>query len=138
MRVRRLALEYETMRTRGNLVQLKRYRLKERTRHLAQLERMIADFERMAQELSVQIEAEERKSGITDHEHFAYPTFARAARQRRDNLLASRDNLLQQREDARHAVAEARAELEKAEQLDSRDGRAQEPDATSARGALIG
>ena len=35
---------------------------------------------------SAEIAAEERKSGITDVNHFAYPTFAKAARQRRDNL----------------------------------------------------
>ena len=124
------------MRTRGNLVQLKRYQLKERRRHLAQLDRMIAEFERMADELDAQIAAEEQKSGLTDQDHFAYPTFAKAARQRRDNLIDSRNGLLDEREDARRAVAEAEAELARAEQLDTREGRS--PELTPARGALIG
>ena len=72
------------MKSRENAVQLKQFQVKEKTRQLQQLDQMIADFERMATELDMQIEAEEKKAGITDVNHFAYPTFARAARTRRD------------------------------------------------------
>ena len=58
-----------------------------------QLDLMIAEFERMANELEIQIAAEEKKAGITDINHFAYPTFAKAARQRRDNLKNSQNDL---------------------------------------------
>jgi hypothetical protein len=77
------------MKSRENLVRLKQFQVGEKRRHLLQLDMMIADFERMAGELEAQITAEEKKSGISDMNHFAYPTFAKAARNRRDNLRNS-------------------------------------------------
>ena len=59
------------MKSRENAVQLKQFQVKEKTRQLQQLDQMIADFERMATELDMQIEAEEKKAGITDVNHFA-------------------------------------------------------------------
>ena len=85
------------MKSRENLVRLKRFQVSERRRQLGQLDLMIGEFERMAAELDVQIAAEEKKAGITDINHFAYPTFAKAARTRRDNLKNSQHDLLQQR-----------------------------------------
>ena len=41
---------------------------------------------------------EEKKSGISDPTHFAYPTFAKAARQRADNLQVSIRELKVQQE----------------------------------------
>jgi F0F1-type ATP synthase membrane subunit b/b' len=90
----------------------------------------------MANELEVQIAAEEKKSGITDINHFAYPTFAKAARQRRDNLRNSQSDLMQQKALAEAILAEAEAELSKAEMLESRDIKPRE--AESNRGAMIG
>jgi len=98
---------------------------------------MIAEFERMAGELELQITAEEKKAGITDINHFAYPTFAKAARQRRDNLRNSLADLAQQRSAAESLLGEAEAELSKAEMLESRDTRAREAEA-SPRSAMIG
>ncbi|MFA5491187.1 MAG: hypothetical protein WC284_18560, partial [Candidimonas sp.] len=69
------------MKARENLVRLKRFQVNEKRKHLTQLDMMIAEFERMAGELELQITAEEKKAGITDVSHFAYPTFAKAARQ---------------------------------------------------------
>ena len=71
--------------------------MNEKRRQLMQLDMMIAEFDRMANELEMQIVAEEKKAGITDLNHFAYPTFAKAARQRRDNLKNSQHDLAQQR-----------------------------------------
>ena len=85
------------MKTRENLVRLKRFQVSDKRRQLAQLDLMIGEFDRVASELDAQISAEEKKAGITDTNHFAYPTFARAARTRRDNLVASQDGLRQQR-----------------------------------------
>ena len=48
------------MKTRENLVRLKRFQVNEKRRQLAQLELMVADFDRMANELDAQILAEER------------------------------------------------------------------------------
>ena len=81
------------MKSRENLVRLKQFQVNEKRRQLLQLDMMIAEFERMAGDLEYQIAAEEKKSGITDVNHFAYPTFAKAARSRRDNLKNSQSDL---------------------------------------------
>lgn len=125
------------MKSRENLVRLKQFQRNERRKKLLQLDTMIAEFERMANELDAQITNEERKAGITDTNHFAYPTFAKAARQRRDNLRQSQSELLQQRETAEKQLQEADSELEKAEMLELREPRAREIEA-STRSAMIG
>ncbi|WP_311032204.1 flagellar export protein FliJ [Mesorhizobium koreense] len=120
------------MKARENLVRLKQFQVNEKRRQLLQLDMMIAEFERMANELDVQIAAEEKKAGITDVNHFAYPTFAKAARQRRDNLLNSQADLAEQRAIAEAALAEAELELSKAEMLETRDAKAREGDGSRA------
>ena len=124
------------MKPRENLVRLKRFQVNEKRKQLAQLDMMIADYERMAGELELQIAAEEKKAGITDINHFAYPTFAKAARQRRDNLLGSQEELKQQRESAQAQLDAAEADLAKAEALEMRDGRGR--DAEGGRAAAAG
>jgi hypothetical protein len=124
------------MKSRENLVRLKRFQVNEKRRQITQLDMMIAEFDRMANELDVQIAAEERKSGITDINHFAYPTFAKAARLRRDNLKNSQADLAQQKKLAETLLAEAEAELSKAEALESRDLKPR--DAESSHSAMIG
>ena len=54
-----------------------------------------------------------QKTGISDIAHFAYSTFAKAARDRRDNLLNSAENMRGQLEAAQDALAEAIEELKK-------------------------
>ncbi|MEW9804530.1 flagellar export protein FliJ [Mesorhizobium sp. ZMM04-5] len=125
------------MKTRENLVRLKQFQVNDKRRQLMQLDMMIAEFERMANELEVQVAAEEKKAGITDINHFAYPTFARAARLRHDNLKNSQQDLLLQRAMAESILAEAEAELSKAEALESRDAKTREAD-TGMRSAMIG
>ncbi|MEQ8297681.1 MAG: flagellar export protein FliJ [Nitratireductor sp.] len=125
------------MKSRGNLVRLKQFKVTESRRQLAQLDAMIADFDRMAAELDAQILHEEKKSGITDISHFAYPTFAKAARQRRDNLNNSRLDLIEQKANAEAVLAEAEAELAKAEQLETRDARVREAEGELRR-AIVG
>ncbi|MEP9389605.1 flagellar export protein FliJ [Mesorhizobium sp. KR9-304] len=125
------------MKTRENLVRLKQFQVNDKRRQLLQLDMMIAEFERMAGELEIQITAEEKKAGITDINHFAYPTFAKAARLRRDNLKNSQHDLLQQRTAAESILAEAEAELSKAEALESRDVKNREHE-VGLRSAMIG
>jgi flagellar export protein FliJ len=125
------------MKSRENLVRLKQFQVNEKRRQLAQLDLMITEFERMANELEVQIAAEEKKAGISDVNHFAYPTFAKAARQRRDNLRNSQTDLADQRNNALSQFQEAEAELSKAQLLESRDGKMREPD-NHSRAAMIG
>ncbi|MHA6645721.1 flagellar export protein FliJ [Mesorhizobium sp. A623] len=111
------------MRPRGNLVGLRQFQVNEKRRQRLQLDMMIADFERMVRELDYQIDAEEKKVGISDINHFAYPTFAKAVRLRRDNLKNSQSDLQRQRTAAEPSLSEAEAELSKAQMLESRSGR---------------
>lgn len=117
--------------SRGSVVRLKQFQVNEKRRQISQLDVMIAEFDRMAAELDAQIAAEEDKAGITDLNHFAYPTFAKAARLRRDNLRTSQAELVQQKEQAEAALAEAEAELARAEALESREGKPRPPDTAS-------
>jgi len=109
--------------SRENLVRLKLFNVNHKRRRVAQLDGMIAEFERMAGELDAQIISEETKAGITDQSHFAYPTFAKAARLRRDNLRTSQMELVQEREQAAAELSLMEDELKKAEALEMRDGR---------------
>ena len=109
------------MKTRDSLVRLKEFQVNEKRRQLQQLQMMMAEFERMAKELEHQISLEEKKSGISDPNHFAYPTFAKAARQRADNLQVSIKELKVQQDAAELALEEAQAEHAKATALEERD-----------------
>ena len=96
------------MKSRDNLLRLKHFQVQEKTRQLAQIDMMLAEFERMAGDLQNQIEVEEKKAGITDVSHFAYPTFAKAARTRVENLENSIKDLKEKRSPAEEALKEAR------------------------------
>lgn len=109
------------MKSRESLIRLKRFQVDDKRRQLAQIETMIAEFDRMAAELDAQIASEQERVGIDDISHFAYPTFAKAAMQRRDNLKASAEELHGQLEQAQDALAEAVEELKKIELLEERD-----------------
>ena len=110
------------MKSRDTLIRLKRFQVDEKRRQVVQIETMIAEFERMANDLDREIMHEQDKAGIHDVAHFAYPTYARAAMGRRDNLKRSADELHGQLSDAQAALAEAFEELKKVELLDERDG----------------
>ncbi|MBO6757826.1 MAG: flagellar export protein FliJ [Roseibium sp.] len=109
------------MKTRDSLIRLKRFQVDDKRRQLAQIETMIAEFNRMADELDDQIRSEQERVGIADVTHFAYPTFAKAAASRRDNLQNSARELDEQLERARSELTEAIEELKKFEQLEERD-----------------
>ena len=109
------------MKSRDSLIRLKRFQVDEKRRQVAQIEMMIAEFERLAADLDQQIRAEQERTGIHDVTHYAYPTFARAAMQRRDNLRTSTEELRAQLLDARDQLAEAFEDLKKFELLDERD-----------------
>ena len=109
------------MKSRDTLIRLKRFHVDEKRRQVAQIEAMIADFQRMAADLDREISVEQTRAGIDDPGHFAYPTYAKAAMARRDNLVQSADNLKGQLEDARGQLAEAFEELKKVEILEERD-----------------
>jgi flagellar FliJ protein len=109
------------MKSRDNLLRLKRFQVEERRRRVAQIEIMIAEFSRMASELDREIAVEEQRAGITDVSHFAYPTYARAARARRDNLQHSADELKTQIDEAKAALEAASDDFAKVQNLDGRE-----------------
>src|ERR671938_104755 len=109
------------MKSRETLIRLKKFQVDDKRRQVAQIEGMIADFERMANDLDREIQVEQDRAGIHDPAHYAYPTYAKAALTRRDNLKRSADELKVQLEDAKGALGEAFDEMKKVELLDERD-----------------
>jgi flagellar export protein FliJ len=109
------------MKSRETLIRLKKFQVDEKRRKVAQIETMIAEFERMAGDLEREIKVEQDRAGIHDPAHFAYPTYAKAAITRRENLKRSADELRAQLEDAKLALAESFEDLKKVELLDERD-----------------
>ena len=109
------------MKSRDTLIRLRRFQADEKRRKVAQIEAMIADLARMAADLDREIGQEEQRAGISDPAHFAYPTYARAAAQRRDNIRRSAEELDVQLAAAKAALAEAFEELKKVEILDDRE-----------------
>ncbi len=109
------------MKSRETLIRLRKFQVEEKRRRVAQIESMIADFQRMSVDLEREIEIEQERAGINDPAHFAYPTYAKAAIQRRENLTRSADELRVQLEEAKINLAEAFEELKKVELMDERD-----------------
>jgi hypothetical protein len=93
------------MKSRETLIRLKKFQVDEKRRKVAQIETMIGEFERIATELDREIKVEQDRAGIHDPAHFAYPTYAKAAMTRRENLKRSSDEL----------------KVQKVEMLDERD-----------------
>ncbi|MEH2611111.1 flagellar export protein FliJ [Bradyrhizobium sp. AZCC 1693] len=122
------------MKSRETLIRLKKFQVDEKRRRVTQIEGMIADFQRMSVDLEREIQTEQERAGINDPSHFAYPTYAKAAIQRRENLTRSADELRIQLEDAKSLLSEAFEELKKVELLDERD-QARERAEESAPGA---
>jgi hypothetical protein len=107
------------MKPRDSAIRAKRFEVAERARKVASLEGTIRDFELMASDLARQIANEEDRTGVRDQAHFAYSTFAKAAAQRRANLLTSVADLTEKlavaRQDHEEAV-QALKRLEPAEE----------------------
>jgi flagellar export protein FliJ len=100
---------------------------------------MIGEFDRMAGELEREIRLEQDRAGIHDPAHFAYPTYAKAAIARRENLKRSVDELRIQLEDAKSALGEAFDDLKKVELLDVRDQmRERETEVATEQSGLAG
>ena len=109
------------MKSRDTLIRLKQFQAEEKRRRVRQIELMVAEFTRMAIDLDREIVNEEKRAGISDPNHFAYPTYARAAIARRDNLKRSIGELTAQIQDAKAAQEEAQAELAKYKSLEGRE-----------------
>jgi flagellar export protein FliJ len=109
------------MKSRDALIRLKRFEVEEKRRKVAEIEAMIGDFNHMASDLDRQIAIEQERAGVSDVTHYAYPTFAKAAIQRRDNLAISAANLAAKLAAARFDLDEACEDLKKIELLEERD-----------------
>jgi flagellar export protein FliJ len=112
------------MKSRDSLARLRRFQVDETRRRLAQIETMIAEFSKMGRELDREIALEEQRSGITDISHFAYPTYASAARTRRDNLQRSAEELTGQLDEARQFLEETLTDPSNARMLEGGGTRA--------------
>jgi flagellar export protein FliJ len=109
------------MKSHDALIRLKTFQVEDKRRKVAQIELMIAEFERMASDLDREIRVEQDRSGIHDPSHYAYPTYAKAALARRDNLRHSAEELRAQLADAKVALQEAIEERRKVELLGERE-----------------
>lgn len=112
------------MKPRESIVRLRMFQVRGKRREIVQLDMMIAEFERMVLELEAQIINEERKSGNNDVHHFAYSALARAARQRRDNLINSIRDLQLQKTNAEMTLNEINGELQRVQLLEAREKKA--------------
>jgi flagellar protein FliJ len=108
------------MKSRNTLIRSKKFQVEEKRRKVAQMEAMIGDFQRMAADLEREIVAEQERAGIHDPSHFAYPTYAKAAIARRENLKRSIDELVAQLGDARIELQDSCEDLKRVELLDER------------------
>jgi flagellar protein FliJ len=125
------------MKSRETLIRLKRFQVDEKRRKVAQIETMIAEFDRIAAELEREIKVEQDRAGIHDPGHFAYPTYAKAAMTRRENLQRSAGELKAQLDDAKAALGEAFEELKKVEMLDERDQQREKAEANAREQAEL-
>ena len=110
------------MKPRDTALRLKRFEAAEKARKVASIETMVLDLEQVAADLARQIAAEEERTGIKDPAHFAYSTFAKAAAQRRANLLTSVADLRAKLDHARRDHEEAVLDLGKLEPSEIPDG----------------
>ena len=103
------------MRNRESLIRLHRFQVDEKRRKLAELELMVQEFRTRERELEAQVEAEQKKAGISDVAHFAYPMFAKSVIRRRENILTSIEDIERQLDAAKEELSDAFRELKKYE-----------------------
>lgn len=103
------------MRNRESLIRLHRFHVDEKRRKLAELELMLQEFRARERELEAQVQSEQKKAGISDVAHFAYPMFAKSVIRRRQNILTSIEDIDKQIEAAKEELSDAFRELKKYE-----------------------
>ncbi len=106
------------MKSRTSLIRVQRFQVQEIQRRVADLEHMLDDFRREEEELEKRVRYEQQKAGISDEGHYAYPTYAKYASMRRDNLAQSIAELSRQVDGERDRLADAFEELKKIELVD--------------------
>ena len=93
-----------SMQSRATFIRRREFQVDDRRQRVALMERMIADFDCLAADLDREILIEQERARIHDPAHFAYPTYAKAAILRRDNLKRSADELRAQLAKAKEAL----------------------------------
>lgn len=109
------------MKSRETLIRLRKFDVDEKRQKVAAIEAMINDFKSMADDLDRQVLSEQQRAGIDDVNHYAYPTFAKAAVQRRDNLMISIADLEAKIDLANEELQDAMKALKNVEILEERD-----------------
>jgi len=109
------------MKSRETLIRLRKFDVDEKRQKVASIEAMIDDFKAMADDLERQVLSEQQRAGIDDVNHYAYPPFAKAAVQRRDNLMISISDLEIKLEAANDELQDAMKALKNIEILEERD-----------------
>jgi flagellar FliJ protein len=99
------------MKSRETILRSRRFRCDEARRRAGQIDAMIEDLTRLKNDLDAQIDTEERRTGLTEPQHFAYSTYARAARHRRENINASLTELTARRARVEAEISDAEADL---------------------------
>lgn len=126
------------MKSRDAVIRLKRFEVEEKRRKVEDIEAMIGEFNVMATDLDRQIAIEQERAGVSDVNHYAYPTFAKAAIQRRDNLANSVAGLEAKLAAARGDLDEACEDLKKIELLQERDAERLRVDNPAPEFATVG
>ena len=93
-----------SMRSRTRFIRRREFQLDVSRRQVALMERLIADFNFIVANLDREIVIEQERADIHDPAHFAYPTYAKAAILRRDNLKRSADELRAELAKAKEAL----------------------------------
>jgi flagellar protein FliJ len=93
-----------SMRSRATSIRRREVQADDGRQRVALMERMIADFDCTAADLDREILIEQERAKIYDPAHFAYPTYAKAAILRRDNLKRSADELRAQLSKAKEVL----------------------------------
>ena len=109
------------MKSRDTLIRLRKFDVDEKRQKVASIEAMIDDFKKMAEDLDRQILTEQQRAGVDDINHYAYPSFAKAAVQRRDNLMISIADLEVKLDAANEELQDAMKALKNIEVLEERD-----------------
>jgi flagellar FliJ protein len=115
------------MKSRDAVIRLKRFEVEEKRRKVAEIESIIGEFNAMASDLDRQIAIEQERAGVSDVNHYAYPTFAKAAIQRRDNLSNSVSGLEAKLAAARQEPSDDLKKIELVQERDTERVRVESP-----------
>lgn len=112
------------MKSRQSLIRLRRFQVEEKQRQVSEIEMMMNDLKQKQFDLHEQVRFEQERSGITDVTNYAYPTFAKSAKERADNIQVTVDGLQSQHDMAQNDLAESFEELKRVELLEEKERKA--------------